>query len=129
MYIIPNRPVLIIWLSHLTSKQCLKVRSSIIDINNHFNQVFSAFDNLNKELFLGFYLIDTWLQLIYYMWEFKTVDSNYFTFTFTFLISQFLFVTSFSFISGDSGLGLMWQCCHLVTLQCYSHSHMSHGKV
>jgi len=38
------------------------------------------------------------------MSEFKTVNSNYFTFTF--LISQFSFVTSFSFISEDSGLGL-----------------------
>jgi len=49
----------IIWLSCLTSKQCLKVKSSIVDINNHLNQVFSVFDNLNKELSLEFYLMDT----------------------------------------------------------------------
>jgi len=37
----------------------LKVKNSIVDINNHLNQVFSVFDNLNKELSLEFYLIDT----------------------------------------------------------------------
>ena len=45
-------------MSCLTSKQYLKIKSPIVDTNNHLNQVLSAFDSLNKELSLGFHLID-----------------------------------------------------------------------
>jgi len=41
-----------ITMSHLTAKQWLKVKSSIINTNNC----------LNKELSLGFYLVDTFLD-------------------------------------------------------------------
>ena len=44
---------------HLISKQCLKIKSSIVDTNNCLNEIFPAFDSLNQELSLGFCLIDT----------------------------------------------------------------------
>lgn len=36
-------------LENMTLKQCLKIKSSIIDTNNCLNGVFSLFDSLNKE--------------------------------------------------------------------------------
>ena len=44
--------------SQLTPKQNQKIKSPIIDINHHLNQVLLAFDNLNKELSPGFCLVD-----------------------------------------------------------------------
>ena len=40
------------------SKQCLKIKSLIIDIHNCLNKVFPTFDSLNKELSPGFCLVD-----------------------------------------------------------------------
>ena len=45
-------------LIHLTSKQCLKIKSSIIDTKNHLNEVFPSSDSFNTELFLGFCLVN-----------------------------------------------------------------------
>jgi len=45
--------------SQLTPKQNQKIKSPIIDINHRLNQVLPAFDNLNKELFPSFYLVNT----------------------------------------------------------------------
>ena len=45
--------------SQLTFKQNLKIKSPIVDINHHLNQILLAFDNLNKELSPGFWLVDT----------------------------------------------------------------------
>jgi len=42
----------------LTDKQCLKVKSSIIDLNNHLNEVYPSFNRLHKELSPGFWLVD-----------------------------------------------------------------------
>ena len=53
-------------ISYLTPKQCLKVKSSIVDINNHLNQVSPTFDSLNRELSLGFYLIDTFSDCFFF---------------------------------------------------------------
>jgi len=53
-------------MSDFMLKQCLKIKSSIIDINNWLNKVFSFFDSLNKENFSDFYLVNTF--------------SNYFSF-------------------------------------------------
>ncbi len=39
-------------ISYLTSKQ-KKIKSPIVDINHHLNQVLPAFDSLNKGLLLG----------------------------------------------------------------------------
>jgi len=44
--------------SCLTSKQYLKIKSPIVDTNNHVNQVLPAFNSLNKGLSLEFYSID-----------------------------------------------------------------------
>jgi len=52
--------------SQLTFKQNLKIKSPIVDINYRLNQILLAFNNLNKELSLGFCLVDTF--------------SNYFSF-------------------------------------------------
>ena len=48
-----------ITMSHLTAKQWLKVKSSIINTNNCLNKVLHSFNSLNKELSLGFYLVNT----------------------------------------------------------------------
>jgi len=45
-------------ISQLTSKQNQKIKSLIVNINHHLNQVLPAFDNLNKELSPGFHLVD-----------------------------------------------------------------------
>jgi len=45
--------------SHPTPKQLLKVKSPIVNTNNHLNEVFPSFDSLNKELSSGFHLVDT----------------------------------------------------------------------
>ena len=37
----------------------MKVKSPIVDTNNCLNQVFSTFDNLNREISLGFHVINT----------------------------------------------------------------------
>jgi len=41
------------------NKQLLKVKSPIVNTNNHLNEVFPSFDSLNKELSSGFHLVDT----------------------------------------------------------------------
>ena len=43
---------------YLTSKQCLKIKSSIIDTNNHLNEVFPSSNSFNKELSPGFCLVN-----------------------------------------------------------------------
>jgi len=43
----------------LIAKQYTKIMSPIINTNNHLNKNFSSFDSLNKELSLGFHLVDT----------------------------------------------------------------------
>lgn len=46
-------------MTHLIPKQHLKIKSPIMNTNNHFNKVFSSFDSLNKELFPDFHLVNT----------------------------------------------------------------------
>jgi len=43
--------------AHLTSKQCSKIKSLIMDINNHLNEVYPSSDSLNKDISPGFRLI------------------------------------------------------------------------
>ena len=40
------------------TKQQLKIKSSIVDTNNHLNRFFPSFDSLYKELSSGFKLVD-----------------------------------------------------------------------
>jgi len=42
----------------MTTKQQLKIKSSIVDANNHFNGNFPLFDTLHHKLSLSFRLID-----------------------------------------------------------------------
>ena len=42
-------------ISYLTPKECLKIKSPIVDTNNHLNQVLLTFNSLNKELSLEFF--------------------------------------------------------------------------
>ena len=39
-------------------KQRLKIKSSIVDVNNCLNSILPAFNSLHKELSSGFYLVD-----------------------------------------------------------------------
>ena len=45
--------------SKLIAKQQLKIKSPIVDVNNQLDEIFPSFDSLNKEILLGFWLIDT----------------------------------------------------------------------
>jgi len=45
-------------LENLTSKQQQKLKSSIVNFNNHLNSLFPSFNNLHKELSSGFQLVD-----------------------------------------------------------------------
>ena len=40
-----------------------------MDINNHLNKVFPSFDSLNKELSLGFCLVDIFSNYYYYFFS------------------------------------------------------------
>jgi len=40
--------------SKLIAKQQLKIKSSIVDVNNQLDEIFPSFDSLNKEILLGF---------------------------------------------------------------------------
>ena len=44
--------------AYLTSKQWLKIKSSIVNTNNCLNENFPFFDSLNKELSPSFHLVD-----------------------------------------------------------------------
>jgi len=57
-------------LGYLINKQCSKVKSSIVDTNNHLNEVFPIFDGLHEELFSGFQLVDIFPDCI----SFHTVN-------------------------------------------------------
>ena len=45
-------------MSSLTAKQHYKIKSSIVDSNNHLNKVLSFFNRLHKELMPKFWLVD-----------------------------------------------------------------------
>jgi len=50
-------------MAYLTSKQWLKIKSPIVDTNNHSNEIFPSFDSLNRELSSSFHLVDTFPNL------------------------------------------------------------------
>ena len=45
-------------LENITSNQCLKIKSSVTDTNNHLNRIFPSFHSLNSELSPGSRLIN-----------------------------------------------------------------------
>jgi len=53
-------------IAYLMSKQHLKIKSSIININNCLNKVFPFFNSLNKKLSLGFCLVNTFPDYFYF---------------------------------------------------------------
>ena len=46
-------------LNFLTRRQCSLIKGHLVDIDNHFNEVFPSFDSINLELFPGHRIIDT----------------------------------------------------------------------
>jgi len=56
-------------LEKLSSKQRLKIKSSIVDANNYLNEILLSFNPLHKELMPGFQLVD--------------IFSNFFSFNIT----------------------------------------------
>ena len=62
---------------YLIPKQHMKIKSSIIDINNYLNGIFLAFDSLNQELSPGFCLIDTFPNhFSFYLANCKNTDTK-----------------------------------------------------
>ena len=57
-------------LEKLASKQRLKVKSSIIDVNNYLNGILPSFNSLHKEFSSGFWLVDIFSNCF----SFNTVD-------------------------------------------------------
>ena len=53
--------------SQLIAKQQSKIKSPIVEINNYLNEVYSFFDSLNKESFLGFHLVDSFLNCFLFL--------------------------------------------------------------
>ena len=51
-------------MNNLMDKQCLKVKSSIVDTNNHLNKVYPSFNRLYKKLLPEFHLVDNLTFLI-----------------------------------------------------------------
>ena len=56
-----SKKVILYWLllGNLMSKQHLKLKSSIVNSNNHLNSLFSFFNNLHKKLSAGFQSVDS----------------------------------------------------------------------
>jgi len=62
---------------HFTSKQCLKVKSPIVNTNNCLNQILLAFDILNKELSSSFCLVSTFPNhFSFYLANYKDVNAR-----------------------------------------------------
>ena len=53
--------------SHLTPNQLLKIKNSVVNTNNHLNEVFPSFDSLNKELSSSFHLVDTFSDHFFFI--------------------------------------------------------------
>ena len=59
----------------LMPKQQAKIKSSIININNHLNKVLSSFNSLNIKLSPGFYLVDTFSNCFpFLLVNYKDID-------------------------------------------------------
>ena len=54
-------------ISQLMSKQLSKTKSSIVGTNNCLNEVFPSFNSLNKELSLGFHLVDFFSNCFFFL--------------------------------------------------------------
>ena len=64
-----------LFLEKLTSKQRLKVKSSIIDANSCINRILPLFNPLHKELISGFWLVDIFSNhFLFNITEYKIND-------------------------------------------------------
>ena len=64
-----------LFLEKLTSKQRLKVKSSIIDANSCLNRILPLFNPLHKELISGFWLVDIFSNhFLFNITEYKIND-------------------------------------------------------
>jgi len=85
-------------LEKLSSKQKLKVKNSIVDINNHLNRILPSFNPLHKELIPGFQLVDIFSNCFSFnivghkVSDFKMVDSKYFISVFHFFHFHFFYI-------------------------------------
>ena len=62
---------------YLTPKQHVKIKNSIVNINNYLNGIFLAFDSLNQELSPGFCLIDIFPDCFsFYLANCKDTDTK-----------------------------------------------------
>ena len=50
----------------MTDIQHCKIKSSIVDTNNHINEVYSSFNRLHKKLSPGFCLIDNFPNCLFF---------------------------------------------------------------
>jgi len=67
------------WLSleYLTSKQWQRLKSPIVNSNNHLNGLFSFFNNLHKELSSGFQLVNNFPDhFFFYIVDYKKKKSR-----------------------------------------------------
>jgi len=66
------------WLSlnNLTSKQWLKIKGPVVNMNNRFNKVFSSFDPFNKEFTPDHHLIDIFSNCFSFHTSSKQSDKN-----------------------------------------------------
>ena len=63
-------------LNNLTSKQQLKIKGPVVDMDNRFNKVFPSFDLFNKEFTLGHHLIDVFSNCFSFHTPNKQSDTN-----------------------------------------------------
>jgi len=63
-------------LNNLTSKQQLKIKGPVVDMDNRFNEVFPSFDLFNKEFALGHHLIDVFSNFFSFHTPNKQSDAN-----------------------------------------------------
>jgi len=63
-------------LNNLTLKQWLKIKGSVVDMDNRFNEVFPSFDLFNKEFALGHCLINIFSNYFFFHTSSKQSDKN-----------------------------------------------------
>jgi len=54
-------------LEALTFKQCFKVKSFIVNVNNYLNEIFLSFNPLHKELLSRFRLVDNFSDCFFFI--------------------------------------------------------------
>ena len=55
-----------LFLKNVTSKQQLKIKSSVVDANNYINRIFPSFDSLNNKFSPRFRLIDNFSNHVFF---------------------------------------------------------------